>query len=74
MRALVSIDPAVSFGHPTVRGTGIRTRTVYYRWLAGETWGDIAQDYGIDWVVVIAAVHYELGKSRSKDAREALQP
>jgi uncharacterized protein (DUF433 family) len=74
MRALVSIDPAVSFGHPTVRGTGIRTRTVYYRWLAGETWGHIAQDFDIGLDDVVAAVHYELGKSRSKDAREALQP
>ena len=42
----VVIDPRVSFGAPTVRG--IPTWILTGRWKAGESIGDMAEDFDID--------------------------
>ena len=43
----VVIDPAVSFGHPTVAASGIRTAVLAQRFDAGEQIGAVAEDYGL---------------------------
>lgn len=55
----VVIDPRISFGRPTLRGTGIRTNMITYRVDAGESIDEIAEDYGIERELVTEAVIYE---------------
>jgi uncharacterized protein (DUF433 family) len=70
-------NPEIGFGRPCLRGSRLRTETIYFRWLAGETWEHIAEDHMIGLDKVIAAVHYEIGKReryKGKDVEEALKP
>ncbi len=47
---------------------------MFMRWDAGETVVDIAEDYSIEPLLVEVAIAFHLGRSRSKAAREALEP
>ena len=42
---LILIDPAISFGRPTVSDKAIPIDVIYERWTAGETIADLAKDY-----------------------------
>ncbi len=55
----IVIDPRVSFGRPTVAGSGISTEALISRIDAGETVGALAADYGIDASQIHDAVLYE---------------
>lgn len=54
----VQISPIVSFGDPTVAGTGIRTATIGARFDAGEELADIAADYDLPIELVEDAVAF----------------
>lgn len=68
------IKPGVSWGRPSLRGTGLSAENMFMRWDAGETVVDIAEDYSIEPLLVEVAIAFHLGRSRSKAAREALEP
>jgi len=53
----IVIDPRVSFGAPTVNGTP--TWVIKGRWDAGESVGDIAEDFGITDPLVKEALIFE---------------
>jgi uncharacterized protein (DUF433 family) len=53
----IVIDPRISFGTPTVKGTP--TWIIRGRYDAGETDGDIAEDFGIDKGEVQEALKFE---------------
>lgn len=55
----IVIDPRVSFGYPTLKGTGIKTRVVVSRIDAGESIDEVAHDYGIKPEQVKSAILYE---------------
>ena len=55
----IVIDPRISFGRPTVVGTGISTAVLAQRIDAGETVADLAGDYGMDIATIEEAVVYE---------------
>jgi uncharacterized protein (DUF433 family) len=55
----IVIDPRVSFGYPTIRGTGIKTSIVVSRIDAGESLEDVANDYELSPDQVKNAVLYE---------------
>lgn len=55
----ISVNPRVTFGAPTVAGTGIKARVIAYRVEAGETVAEVAEDYDIDEAAVRAAVKFE---------------
>lgn len=55
----VVIDPRVSFGRPTIAGSGIRTSVLVDRIDAGESLGDVAADFGLTEGQVKAAVLFE---------------
>jgi len=55
----IVIDPRVSFGRPTVAGTGISTAVLAQRIDAGETVADLANDYGMDSATIEEAIVYE---------------
>ncbi len=55
----ISIDPLVSFGRPTLAGTGIATNVIAGRFNAGESAKELAKDYDITEAQVGEAVSYE---------------
>jgi uncharacterized protein (DUF433 family)/transposase-like protein len=55
----VVIDPRVSFGRPTIAGSGIRTSVLVQRIDAGESVQALAADYGLTDAQVKAAVLFE---------------
>jgi uncharacterized protein (DUF433 family) len=57
---VIVIDPWVSFGRPTITGTGIPTAIVAERYKAGESVAELAHDYGCQRGYVEEAVRCEL--------------
>src|SRR6266700_5345065 len=57
---IIVIDPWVSFGRPTIAGSGITTGIIAERYKAGESIDDLAQDYGCQREKVEEAVRCEL--------------
>jgi uncharacterized protein (DUF433 family) len=57
---IIVIDPWISFGRPTITGTGIATSIVAERYKAGESVDELAQDYGCERNYVEEAVRCEL--------------
>jgi uncharacterized protein (DUF433 family) len=57
---LVVIDPRISFGRPVIAGTNIRTSVVAERYLAGESIGDLARDYGRPTDAIEEAIRCEI--------------
>lgn len=55
----IVIDPNVSFGRPTVSGSGILTSVLVGRIDAGESLRDVADDYGLSVDQVNAAILFE---------------
>jgi uncharacterized protein (DUF433 family) len=55
----IVIDPRVSFGYPTLKGTGIKTSVIVSRIDAGESLEDVANDYELSPDQVKNAVLYE---------------
>lgn len=55
----VYIDPTIRGGRPCVKGTGITTISLADRWSAGESYQEIAVDFGIDLYLVEEAIRFE---------------
>jgi uncharacterized protein (DUF433 family) len=55
----VVIDPTVSFGRPTVAGSGILTSVLVQRINAGENVADLVSDYGLTEAQIVAAAVFE---------------
>lgn len=56
----IVVDPRRAFGAPVLAGTGIRTEDVFSRFAAGEPLEDLADDYGLTFAQIEAAVRLEL--------------
>lgn len=56
----IVMDPYVSFGRPTIAGTGIVTSIVAERYKAGESMDELAKDYGCERGYVEEAIRCEL--------------
>lgn len=56
---LVVVDPRRGFGAPVLAGTGIRTEDVFLRFSAGESLQDLAEDYGLTFEQIEAAIRAE---------------
>lgn len=57
---IIVIDPSVSFGRPTILGTGVATAIVAERYKAGESVDELAGDYGCERRDIEEAVRCEL--------------
>jgi uncharacterized protein (DUF433 family) len=57
---VVVIDPAVSFGRPVLKGTGIPTAVIAERYKAGESVKELAEDYGRKSLEIEEALRCEL--------------
>ena len=57
---VIVIDPWISFGRPTIAGTGIATGIIAERYKAGESVAELARDYGCQRGHVEEAVRCEL--------------
>ena len=58
-RKTIVIDPRISFGRPTIAGSGISTEALISRIDAGETVDALAEDYGLRAAQIHDAVLYE---------------
>ena len=58
-RRPVVIDPGVSFGRPTVAGSGVLTSVLVQRIDAGEDVAALADDYGLTEAQIVAAAVFE---------------
>lgn len=56
---LVVLDPRVRFGRPVVAGRGVPTDSLFERFQAGDSSGELAVDYGLTADEVDEAVRYE---------------
>lgn len=56
----IVIDPLVSFGRPTITGTGITTSILAERYKAGDSMDALAEDYGCKRAQIEEAVRGEL--------------
>jgi uncharacterized protein (DUF433 family) len=56
----ILVDPKRAFGAPVIAGTGIRTEDVFSRFSAGEPLEDLAEDYGLTFAKIEAAVRLEV--------------
>jgi uncharacterized protein (DUF433 family) len=57
---MIVIDPRVSFGRPIVSGSGIPTSAIFQRYLAGEGYAHLANDYHLGEEQVQEAVRCEI--------------
>jgi len=57
---IVVIDPKISFGRPSLRGTNIPTAVIGDRYKAGETIKELAADYGKTAIEIEEAIRCEL--------------
>lgn len=55
----IVIDPLISFGNPTISGTGVPTNIIAGRFIAGEKIGDLSDDYGIEKEKIKEALQFE---------------
>ena len=58
-RKIIVIDPFVSFGRPTLAGSGVSTAIVAERWNAGDPISTLAKDYDLTASQVEEAIWYE---------------
>ena len=58
-KRLIVIDPAVSFGRPTLTGTGVSTAIIAERWEAGDPPSVLQEDYSLDAEQIDEALWYE---------------
>jgi uncharacterized protein (DUF433 family) len=56
----IVIDPLVSFGRPTITGTGVTTSILAERYKAGDSMDALAEDYGCKRAQIEEAVRCEL--------------
>ena len=56
----VVVDPAISFGRPTLAGTNIPTSVLAERFKAGDSAEELADDYGRPRQEIEEAIRYEL--------------
>ncbi len=57
---VIVIDPYMSFGRPSLEGTGIPTAIIAERYKAGESINDLAQDYGLKPLQIEEVIRCEL--------------
>lgn len=55
----IAIDPRIAFGQPVILSKGIATAAIVARIDAGETVGEVAEDYALDQAEVEQALIYE---------------
>jgi uncharacterized protein (DUF433 family) len=55
---VVRLNPEIDFGQPGVKR--IRTETLFSRWMAPESYADLAEDFGLEVSEVEHAIRYEV--------------
>lgn len=56
---VVVIDPRVSFGRPVLAHGGVRTEVIHDRFIAGDSPGEMASDFGVDEAAILEALRFE---------------
>jgi uncharacterized protein (DUF433 family) len=58
----IVIDPNISFGRPTIAGTGVPTKEIASLYFAGDSIEFIAKDFALSIKQVKEAIKFELEK------------
>ena len=58
--SIIVINPVISAGRPTIKGTGVTTRTVFERYQAGESINDLIWDYDRNATEIEEAIRCEI--------------
>ncbi|ANV92062.1 DUF433 domain-containing protein [Picosynechococcus sp. PCC 8807] len=56
---ILTIDPAISFGRPTITGTGVPTHIIKELYDAGDSISELAEDYSCTTAQIHAAILFE---------------
>ena len=56
---ILTIDPHISFGKPTITGTGVPTKVIAQLYDAGDSMEDIAEDYDCTVIQIEKAILFE---------------
>lgn len=59
-KVAVVIDPRIAFGNPVVDGTGVSTAILAQRYKAGDTFDELAEDFGLTRDAVEQAIRHEV--------------
>ena len=62
---LISLDPRVRFGRPVIAGTSIPTEEIAERFLAGDTFAGLAEEYGRPEKEIEEAIRCELALDKA---------
>lgn len=65
----VAVDPEIRFGKPVVEGTRVPVAVVVGAVAAGDSWTDIAQEYGITDEDIRAALAYAANRLEEETVR-----
>ena len=65
----ITVDPAVRFGRPVIKGTRVPIDVVLGQLAAGLTADAVAEEYGVTRDAVIAALRYAAERTASEEVR-----
>ena len=65
----IAVDPQVRFGKPVIEGTRVPVGTVVGAVAAGDSWVEIAQEYGITDDDIRAALAYAASRLEEETVR-----
>jgi uncharacterized protein (DUF433 family) len=65
----ITVDPAVRFGRPVIKGTRVPVDTVLGQLAAGLTVEAVADEYGLTREAVLAVLRYAADRIASEEVR-----
>lgn len=65
----ITVDPAVRFGRPAIKGTRVPVDTVLGQLAAGLTVEAVADEYGLTREAVLAVLRYAADRIASEEVR-----
>ena len=65
----IAVDPEIRFGKPVIEGTRVPVAVVVGAVAAGDSWTDIAQEYGITEDDIRAALAYAANRLEEETIR-----
>ena len=68
----IAVDPQVRFGKPVIEGTRVPVSVVVGAVAAGDSWNEIAQEYGITEDDIRAALAYAANRLEEETVRAPL--
>jgi len=65
----VAVDPVIRFGKPVIQGTRVQVSVVVGAVASGDSWEEIAREYGINEEDIRAALAYAANRLEEETVR-----